>query len=123
MGLRFEDETYAIRGAIYEVYKTLGNGFLEEVYQKALEEELRLRDIPFKSQASLRIMYKGCECGFYKPDLICFDRIIVEIKAVEHLIPKHQSQTLNYLNATNLDLCLLVNFGSFPHVEVERFVH
>ena len=57
MGLRFEDETYAIRGAIYEVYKTLGNGFLEEVYQKALEEELRLRDIPFKSQASLRIMF------------------------------------------------------------------
>ena len=83
--LIYEDEAYAIRGAIYEVYKSLETGFLEEVYQNALEEELALRHIPFVAKKALKVRYKGRDCGLYEPDFICFDKIIVELKAVETL--------------------------------------
>ena len=102
--LIYEDETYAIRGAIYEVYKSLGTGFLEEVYQNALEEELTLRNIPFVAKKELKVRYKGRDCGLYEPDFICFDKIIVELKAVESLHAKHSAQLLNYLKATSFKL-------------------
>ena len=89
--LIYEEETFAIRGAVFEVYKTLGDGYLEEVYQNALEEELKLRGIPFVAKKELHIMYKGRDCGLYEPDFICFDKIIVELKAVETLHPKHSA--------------------------------
>ena len=120
--LIYENETYAIRGAIYEVYKTLGAGYLEDVYQNALEEELTLQNIPFVSKKALRILYKGRDCGLYEPDFICFDKIIVEIKAVETLHEKHSAQLMNYLKATGFKLGLLVNFGSYPKVDVRRRV-
>lgn len=120
--LIFEDESYAIRGAIYEVYKTLGNGYLEEVYQNALEEEFTLRDIPFEAKKPLHIFYKERDCGLYQPDFICFDRIVVEIKAVDVLHERHSAQLLNYLKATGFKLGFLVNFCSFPKVEIRRKV-
>ena len=117
-----EEETFAIRGAIFEVYKTLGDGYLEEVYQNALEEELKLRGIPFVAKKELHIMYKGRDCGLYEPDFICFDKIIVELKAVETLHPKHSAQLMNYLRATGHKLGLLVNFCAYPKVEIRRIV-
>ena len=118
--LIYEEETYALRGAIFEVYKTLGDGYLEEVYQNALEEELKLRGIPFAAKKKLHIMYKGRDCGLYEPDFICFDKIIVELKAVETLHPKHSAQLMNYLRATGHKLGLLVNFCAYPKVDVRR---
>ena len=118
----FQEETFAIRGAIYEVYSTLGTGYLEEVYQNALEEELKQRNIPFVAKPPLHILYKGRDCGLYMPDIICFDKIILELKAVETLHPRHTAQLLNYLKATNIRLGFLVNFNSSPKVEIHRYV-
>lgn len=120
--LFLEDESYAIRGAIYEVYKTLGSGHLEEVYQNALEEELRIRGIPFEAKKPLHIMYKGRDCGLYEPDVICYGKIIIELKAVETLHPKHEAQLINYLKATGIKLGLLVNLGAYPKVDIRRRV-
>ena len=118
--LIYEEETFVIRGAVFEVYKTLGDGYLEEVYQNALEEELKLRGIPFVAKKELHIMYKGRDCGLYEPDFICFDKIIVELKAVETLHPKHSAQLMNYLRATGHKLGLLVNFCAYPKVDIRR---
>ena len=120
-GLIYEDETYAIKGAVFEVYKTMGAGFLEAVYQESLEEELRARGIPFTPQAEIKIEYKGKVLRqFYKADIICYDKIIVELKAVSSLLPEHSAQLFNYLKSTNMKLGLLVNFGHYPGVEVKR---
>src|SRR6185369_7270716 len=79
--LIFRDECYAIQGAVFEVYREMGCGFLEAVYQECLEKELRIRDVPFIAQQELRLFYKGEEWRqFYKPDLICYEKIIVELK-------------------------------------------
>lgn len=121
MDLIFEDETYAIRGALYEVYKTLGSGFLEGVYQEALELELAERGIPYKSQPEISITYKGAQLRqTYRADVICFDNIIIESKAVKQLLPEHGAQLQNYLRATGMKLGLLVNFGHYPGVDIKR---
>jgi GxxExxY protein len=122
MSLLFEEETYAIRGAIFDVYKEMGCGFLEAVYQECLEKELFKRNIPFQSQVELQLGYKGETLKqTYKPDLICFGQVIVELKAVREISPEHKAQLINYLKTTNLKLGLLINFGSHPKVEIERF--
>ncbi|SLM31010.1 conserved hypothetical protein [Desulfamplus magnetovallimortis] len=122
MSLLFEDETYAIRGAIFEVYKEMGCGFLEAVYQECLEKEFSKQGIPFVAQQELQLRYKGKPLKqIYKPDLICFGQIIVELKAVREIAPEHKAQLINYLKATSLKLGLLINFGSHPKVEIERF--
>ena len=119
----FEKETFAIRGAIFEVYKNMGCGFLEAVYQECLEKELLIQEIPFVVQKILVLSYKSEPLvQTFKPDFICFDNIILELKAVKHLAPEHTAQMLNYLRATNLKLGLLVNFGTYPKVEIERLV-
>ena len=124
MNLIFEEETYAIRGAIYEVYKTLGDGFLEGVYQEAMERELEARGIPFKSQADIKIAYKGRQLHqTYRADIICFDKIILELKAVRQLLPEHQAQLQNYLRATGMKLGLLVNFCCHEGVEIRRIAN
>jgi len=121
--LLYERESYDIRGAIFEVYKEKGCGFLEPVYQECLEKELRLRGLPFVSQCELRLTYKGEPLTqTYKADLICHDKIIVELKAVKEIAPEHRAQVFNYLKATGLRLGLLVNFGHHPQVEIERIV-
>jgi GxxExxY protein len=119
----YKDETYAIQGAIFEVYKTLGSGFLEAVYQKALEVELAQRNIPFESQVDIEIEYKGMKLDqTYRADLVCYDKIILELKAVQNLLPEHEAQLQNYLRATKMRVGLLVNFGHYPKVEIKRIV-
>ena len=119
----YEDETFAIRGAVFEVYKEMGCGFLEAVYQECLERELKVRNIPFVAQPTLKLEYKGeLLCQVYKPDLICFDSIIVELKALSAISGEHQAQVLNYLKATGMRLGLLVNFVCYPKATVERLV-
>lgn len=121
--LLFRDECYAIQGAIFEVYRELGSGFLEAVYQECLEKEFQRRGIPFIAQQQLRLFYKGEELRqTYKPDLVCYDRIIIELKALRDLTGEHRSQVLNYLKATGLRLGLLVNFGSSQKAIVERII-
>ncbi len=122
MGLFFEEETYAIRGAVFEVYREMGCGFLEAVYQECLEKELASKRIPFVSQPELNLNYKGKPLQqTYKPDLICYDQIILELKAAKDVAPEHKAQVINYLKATNLKIGLLINFGSHPKVQIERF--
>lgn len=122
MEIIYKDEAYAIQGACFEVYKTLGSGFLEAVYQEALAQEFRLQNIPFAEQCELKLQYKNIPLHqTYKPDFICFDKIIVEIKAVSALAPEHEAQLLNYLKITKMRLGLLVNFGHYPKVEIKRF--
>ena len=119
--LLYRDEVYAIQGAIFDVYREMGNAWHEEVYQQCLECELKLRGIPFESKKELPIFYKGKPIEkSYIPDLFCFDKIIVELKAVETLHPKHSAQLMNYLRATGHKLGLLVNFCAYPKVDVRR---
>jgi GxxExxY protein len=121
--LKFEDESYRIRGAIFEVYKEMGCGYLEAVYQECLEKEFQKQDILFISQQEMILHYKGERLTqTYKPDFICFGRIIVEIKAVKELVGEHWAQVHNYLRASGFELGLLVNFSNFPNVKIERVV-
>jgi len=121
--LVYKKETYEIRGAVFEVYREMGCGFLEAVYQECLEREFGQRGIPFVAQTELKLFYKSERLDqFYRPDFICFDKIIVELKAVKEIAPEHQAQLLNYLRASKLRLGLLVNFGSHPQVQVQRIV-
>ena len=123
MEIIYKDEAFAVQGACFEVYKTLGNGFLEAVYQEALAHEFKLQGIQFQEQCELKFQYKGIQLKqSYKPDFICYDKIIVEIKAVSNLAPEHRAQLLNYLKITNMHLGLLVNFGHYPKIEIERIV-
>ena len=118
-----EQETYRIRGACFEVYKEKGSGFLEAVFQECLELELGLQGIPFEAQPELALSYKGASLRQrYKPDFICFGKVLVELNAVSKLTDEHRAQVLNYLHATGLRVGLLVNFGHHPQVEIERIV-
>jgi len=119
--LLFKDEVYALVGAAMAVYNQLGPGFLEAVYQEALEIELAERGIPFVSQKELRILYKGQPLKkTYISDLTCYEKIIVELKAIDRLTGKDTAQLLNYLKATGLRLGLLINFGNVEKLEWER---
>jgi GxxExxY protein len=117
------DEVFAIQGAVFEVYREMGCGFLEAVYQECLAKELALRGIPFESQKDLQLSYKGVRLSqIYKPDFICYDKIIVELKAVKEIAPEHRAQLFNYLRASGTRLGLLVNFGHHPKATVERII-
>jgi GxxExxY protein len=105
------------------VYNDMGCGFLEAVYQECLELELGFRAIPFQAQAQLRLSCKGHPLKqIYLPDSVCFEKIILEIKAVSALADEHRAQVHNYLKATGYRLGLLVNFGHYPKLEYERIV-
>jgi GxxExxY protein len=118
-----EKETYEILGACFEVYKQKGCGFLEAVFQECLEIEFQLRGIPGRAQVPLALEYKGRPLVHtYVPDFVCYDRVIVELKAVSNLVDEHRAQMQNYLHASGLKVGLLVNFGHYPKVEHERFV-
>lgn len=119
----FKDEAYKFVGACFEVYNEKGCGFVEPVYQECLEIELALQELPFRAQQQLQLSYKGRQLKqVYIPDFICFDQIIVEIKAVSNLCDEHRAQVHNYLKATGLRLGLLINFGHHPKLEYERIV-
>lgn len=121
--LLLKDECYRVIGACFEVYKEKGCGFVEPVYQECLEIELQSQDLPFLAQQQLPLQYKGRPLKqVYIPDFICFDQIILEIKAVSKLCDEHRAQVHNYLKATGHRLGVLVNFGHHPKVEWERIV-
>lgn len=121
--LIFKDECYAIAGACLAVYREMGCGFLESVYQECLEIELTDREIPFVAQSALRLAYRGRPLNqVLQPDLICYGAIIVELKAASRIADEHRAQVLNYLHGSGLRLGLLVNFGHHPGLEWERLV-
>lgn len=119
----YREECYQIRGAAFNVYREMGNGFLEAVYQECMEKELLKRGIPFVVHQELRLFYKGEMLQkTYVPDLICHEAIIVELKASAITTGADKAQVLNYLKATGMHLGLLVNFGCYPKATVERIV-
>ena len=121
--LILEDESYAIRGAVFEVYREMGCGFLEAVYQECMEKELTKQGVPYEAQKELNLLYKGERLKqVYKPDLLCHGSIIVELKAVKQIAPEHRAQVINYLKATGVRVGLLVNFGAYPKATIERLV-
>ena len=121
--LLYRDEAYAIQGAVFEVYREMGTGFLESVYQECLGREFGIREIPFVSQKELTLSYKGDPLRqTYRPDFVCYDKIIVELKAAKSIAPEHKGQLMNYLKGTGLRLGLLVNFGSYPKARVESII-
>ena len=121
--LLLKNEVFAIIGAAIQVHKELGPGFLEAIYQEALEIELVSRELPFEAQEPLVIFYKKRRLKKeYVADLVCYGQIIVEIKALDRLSGKEESQILNYLKATGLRVGVLINFGSSGKLEWKRYV-
>ncbi len=112
MELIYKELTFAVIGAAMEVHKILGSGFLEAVYQAALERELALRGILFERKVKLPVRYKDVEIGIYEADLVVDGKFVVEIKAISKLNASHQAQAMHYLSATGLRLALLLNFGT-----------
>ena len=122
MELLYNEETYPIIGAAMNVHQELGHGFLESVYQEALECEFILKKIPYKREKPISIYYKNKPLNKgYIADFICYDKIIVELKALSGLTNDHQAQVLNYLTATKLKLGLIINFGK-SSIEYRRVI-
>ncbi len=120
----YKDEVFAIVGAAIEVHRVLGSGFLEAVYQEAMEIETASRKIPYVSQQILQIQYKQYTLKKeYIADMVCFEKIIVEFKALDQLTGKEESQLINYLKATGYKVGVLINFGSNKKLEWKRFVY
>lgn len=123
MELIYKDEVYAIIGAAMDVYNNLGSGFLEAIYQEAMEIETLARKIPTLSEQKLYVQYKGAPLKkFYEADLICYEKIIVEIKAMDRLTSREEAQILNYLKATGFPVGVLINFGAHNDLEWRRMV-
>jgi len=119
----YKEESYKVVGAAFKVYNALGYGFLEAVYQEALEIEFQRQGIPYEREKELKIQYDGIELKqTYKADFVCFGKIIVELKAVSALDDAHRSQVYNSLHATGYKLGLLLNFGNSDELEKERIV-
>ena len=117
-----DPRTYAVIGAALEVHKVLGTGFLELLYKDALEIELTRREIPFRRELPCNIVYKGHQLrGDYKVDFICYDQVVLEIKARSVTGPADQAQIISYLAATKLPIGLLLNFGT-QKLEHKRFI-
>ena len=117
----YKKESYAIIGACFEVYNDKGCGFLEPVYQECLGIEFEYQRIPAIAKPSFTLSYRGrLLLQTYQPDYVCFEKIILELKAVSQLTDEHRAQLLNYLHATGFELGLLVNFGHYPKLKYER---
>jgi GxxExxY protein len=120
--LLYEQECYKIIGACFEVHNELGCGFLEGVYQDALEMEFTNQGIPFEKEKELIILYKKKEINKkYKADFICYNRVLLELKALNYITADHESQLINYLKATNLRVGFLINFGE-KSLNHKRFI-
>lgn len=117
--LLYADETYRIRGAIFDVYNQLGPRHEEATYEEALKIAFHKRGIPFRDQVPFDVVYEDVKVGTYRPDLLAYEKIILELKALETLLPIHEAQVLSYLRVTGLELALLVNFGAM-NVQIER---
>lgn len=112
----FKEETDGILAAFYNVYNTLGFGFLERVYQNALYLELVSRGFKCEAQRQIKVYFKGIEVGLYYADIVVNDHIILELKANDSLCHEHELQLINYLKATDIEVGLLLNFGERPQV-------
>lgn len=113
MGLLYKEESYKIIGAAMEVHRELGKGFLESVYQEAIEIELTALQIPFRKEVPLNIKYKNINLSkYFVADFVCFEKIILELKSIPDLSIEHTSQVINYLRATDMKLGILINFGA-----------
>ena len=119
---RFNKITEGIIGCAYKVANTLGNGFLEKVYENALYHELRKNGFEVERQKQLKVLYDGVIVGEYTADMVVENQVLIELKAVKNLEDMHVAQCLNYLKATGLKLCLLFNFGC-PKLEIRRLVN
>lgn len=119
--LKEENLSYKIRGCVFEVYRQLGHGFLEKVYERALLKELQLQGLKAQSQVPVKVDYKGDPVGEFFVDIIVEDKIIIELKAQERLSTASEAQILNYLKASSIKLGLLVNF-THPKAIIKRFV-
>lgn len=118
-----EDEGYKLMGAAFEVYNELGHGLAEEIYQQSLEIELSLRGIPFQTKRDLNVFYKGnCLDTFYRPDLLVWNEIVVELKAISTLTSEHEGQLINYMRIARKQVGYLINFGKKGDLEWKRFV-
>jgi len=121
--LLYKDESYKIMGAVFEVYKEMGCGFLEAVYQECVEFELADQNIPFVPQVELNLKYKNHSLkSKYIPDAICYEKIVLELKTVKQINDQHRAQVHNYLKATGYRLGIILNFGHHPKVEYERIL-
>jgi GxxExxY protein len=119
----YKEACYQIQGAVFEVYREMGCGFLEAVYQECLSKEFSKRGITFVAHHELKLYYKGEPLRqIYIPDFVCHESIIIELKALSTTTGEHKAQVLNYLKATGMSLGLLVNFGCHPKATVERIV-
>ena len=119
---KYSEETSKIIGCAIEVHKQLGNGFQEVIYQRALEIEFANSFIPFKREFQMPVMYKGEQIGERRVDFLVFEKISVELKALINLEPVHFAQAINYLEAYNLEIGLLINFGA-SSLEVKRLLN
>ena len=116
----FKEESYKIIGAAMEVHRLLGCGFVEAIYQEALEKEFALREIPYEREKELSVSYKGNTLTkTFKADFVCYGKIILELKAVKEFADEHYAQIYNYLRASGMDLGILINFGT-ASIEYER---
>lgn len=110
--LQYEQQTYQIIGSCMKVHQELGSGFLESVYQEAVEKTFSKNQVPYKRQQKIKIHFDGAELDkYFVADFVCFDKIILEIKACEYISKSHKDQLLNYLKSTKMEIGLLVNFG------------
>ena len=124
MELLFKKEVYRIMGACFEVYKELQCGLYEPIYQEALELEFISRRIPYEREVPLLVYYKGQELRKkYIADFVCYDNIILELKAVDFMTSEHESQLLNYLHITKFSLGILANFGHAKQLEWKRYIN
>jgi len=115
------NKTEVIINAFYEVYNTLGYGFIENVYQNALYKELLRRNVPCIPHSKINVYYKDEVVGYYEADIVAYDSVILELKAVSALCESHEIQLVNYLKATNIEVGLLLNFGPKPEVKRKVF--
>jgi GxxExxY protein len=119
----FAEEGYALMGAAFEVHNGLGGGLSEEIYQQSLELELGLRNIPYQRKCQLNVQYKGnVLVTTYIPDLVVYERIVVELKSVSALCPEHESQLINYLRISRSPVGYLINFAPIQKLEYKRFI-
>lgn len=119
-GLKHEEITRSVIGCAFEVINELGAGFLESVYEKALLLALRQKGLSAESQRPIKVMFRGECVGDFYADILVEEKVIVELKAVKAIAPEHQAQIINYLNATGLEVGLLINFGN-AKLEYRRF--
>jgi len=120
----FKEECYQIMGACFEVYKEMGSGFLESVYHECLALEFAKRNIPYVSKPRIQLKYKEHVLKqYFEADFVCYDTVLVELKATSHIVDRDTGQVINYLNGTGFHLGLLVNFGAHPQLEWKRLVN